>query len=64
MSFQRRLSKLIMIATCVEDLRHDMPVSSSRVRFGTFLQSALTTEFEGPKPKQSLRERQNEEWRR
>ncbi len=35
-----------MNATCVEGLRHDMGVSSSSVRFGMFLQSALTTEFE------------------
>ncbi len=49
MSLRRCLSKLIMKATGAACLGHDMLVSSRRVRFGTFYQSALTTEFERAK---------------
>ncbi len=49
MSLRRRLWNLTMIATGAAGLCHDMLGSSSRVRFGAFLQSALTTEFERAK---------------
>lgn len=64
MSLQRSLCNLLVITTCAKGLRHVMLVSSSRVRLDTFLQSALTTEFDDAKHTQPLRERQNNQLRR